>query len=111
MKMMIEWATRPAPTYEEDIANREAILRAFAGWSPPAGMTIHAFVVKMEMQAGYILAEFDDPALLTHWAAQFFPWNDARIVPVMDVQEVVPLYSDALGWSKRAPANMSGEVG
>jgi hypothetical protein len=100
MKMMVEWATRPAGTYEEDIANREAIIRAFTEWSPPEGLTIHAFVVKMETQAGFILIEFDDPAVVARWAAQFMPWNDARIVPVIDVDQVVPLYNDALAWTK-----------
>jgi hypothetical protein len=104
MKMMIEWATRPAPSYEADIANREAILRTFAEWSPPAGITIHAFVVKMEAQAGYILVEFDDPAVMTLFAAQFMPWNDVRIVPVMDVEQVVPLYNQAFGWTRGAAA-------
>jgi hypothetical protein len=81
---MIEWATRPAAT-EADIANREAIIRTFTEWSPPEGLTIHAFVVKMEMQAEYILIEADDPADVTRFAAQFVPWNDGRIIPVIDV--------------------------
>ena len=43
-----EWSVRPAPTYEENIANVEAVLRAFSKWSVPDGVTINAFVAKAE---------------------------------------------------------------
>jgi hypothetical protein len=100
MKMMVEWTTRPAHSYTDDIANREALLRTFSKWAPPEGLTIHAFVVKLEAQAGYILVECDDPKLMASFQLQFMPWNDVKIVPVLDVQDAVPLYDPAFSWSR-----------
>jgi len=104
MKFMVEWSTRPAPTYEEGIANEEAIIRAFSKWSVPEGVTIHAFVAKVEGPAGYILLDCDDAAILTKLAAQFMTWNDARYVPVIDVQEAAAIYGEGVAWAKSSAA-------
>jgi len=102
MKFMIEWSTRPGTTLNEDLENREALLRAFAKWEPPEGLTIHAFVVKAEQQSGYILVEAEDAAVLAAFAARFQPWNDARQVPVIDIEAAVATYTEALAWTRSA---------
>jgi hypothetical protein len=102
MKMMVEWATRPAHGYEYELSNREALLRTFGKWTPPDGITIHAFVVKLEAQAGYILVEFEDPKVMASFQLQFMPWNDVKIIPVLDVEDAVPLYDPAFRWSRTA---------
>jgi hypothetical protein len=102
MKFMVEWSTRPGMTLNDDLDNREALLRAFAKWQPPEGLTIHAFVVKTEQQAGYILVEADDAGVLARFAAPFQPWNDAKQVPVIDIEDAVAVYTDALAWTRSA---------
>jgi Protein of unknown function (DUF3303) len=102
MKVMVEWSTRSASTYEEAIANEEALIRAFAKWSVPDGLTIHVFVAKVEGPAGYILMEGDDAAVMAKFAAQFMAWNDAKLVPVIDVQEGASIYGEGVAWAKSA---------
>lgn len=102
MKYMVEYSTRPGSTVQETLQNYETLLGAFAKWAPPAGLTIHAFVHKVEAAGGYILVELDDPAILHHWVIQFLSWNDARVIPVVDVEETVPIHTPALAWTRSA---------
>ena len=102
MKYVLEYSTRKGSTYEETLKNYEAVLRAFDKWAPPAGLTIHAFVQKLEADGGYVVAETDDPTVLTHWVIQFLSWNDVRVIPVIDIGDAVPLYSSGLAWARGA---------
>ena len=102
MKFMVEWSTRPGTTYEDTLTNEEALIRAFAKWAPPEGLTIHSFVMKVGAPSGYILVEADDPRLLAEFAAQYLAWNDAAYVPVMDVGDMVGVYTESLTWARSA---------
>jgi Protein of unknown function (DUF3303) len=102
MKFMVEYSTRSAPTYGQAIDNFDAVLRAFSTWSVPDGVTIAAFVAKVEAPGGYILLECDDAAVLARLVYQYMSWNDARIIPVIDIQEAASLYGDGIAWAKAA---------
>jgi|tagenome__1003787_1003787.scaffolds.fasta_scaffold18999525_2 hypothetical protein len=102
MKFMIEWSTRPGSSYRDDLENRQALLQTFSKWSPPAGLTIHAFVVDVGNQRGWILVEADDTSMMTAFAARFMAWNDARWTPVADIEEAVAAYGDAFTWTASA---------
>jgi hypothetical protein len=98
MKFMIEFSTRSGSTYEESKRNLEQLLIAFSKWEQPTGLTIHAFVVKVEALSGYVLIEADDPTILARFAAQFMVWNDAKYIPVIDVEQGVAAYNAGLDW-------------
>lgn len=108
MKMMAEWSTRPASTYEDDIANEEALIRAFADWSVPEGLTIHAFVARVEGPASYIQMECDYAAVIAKFAAQFMAWNDAKLIPVVYVQKAASIYGEESPGPSRQRASSTG---
>jgi hypothetical protein len=101
MKYMIEYAIRTAGlSHEENFAKQEALLNAFGKWQPEEGMTVHAFVSRLSGDRGYVLVEADDPKVIASFVSKYTYWNDAEVVPVVDVQEIVPINSESLAWAR-----------
>jgi len=102
MKYMIEWTVRSAGlTHEENLANQEALIKAFSQWTPEDGLTVHEFLSNLG-DGGYVLVEADDPKVVQAFGSKFFYWNDLTIVPVIDVADGVANASAALDWARNA---------
>jgi hypothetical protein len=52
--------------------------------------------------AGYVLVEANDPKVIISFASKYIFWNDIKVVPVMDVSEVVPLSAASVAWARSA---------
>jgi hypothetical protein len=103
MKYMIEYSIRSAGlTHEQNFANSAALLTAFSKWKPEDGLAIHAFVSNIAANGGYVLAEADDPKVITSFVSKYNYWNDIKVVPVLDVGEVVTISSASLDWARSA---------
>ena len=64
MKYMVEYAIRTAGlNHDQNLANQEALLKAFGSWEPEEGLTVHAFVANLN-NGGYALVEADDPTVV-----------------------------------------------
>ena len=86
-------------TYEQNLAGDEALLTAFSKWKPEEGLSIQAFVSNLSGTGGYVLAEADDPKVVTSFVSKFNYWNDIDVVPVIDVSEAVSIGHSSLAWA------------
>src|SRR5947199_6859223 len=103
MKYMIEYAIRSTGlTHEEGFAGSGALLTAFSKWKPEDGLTVHAFVSNLAGNGGYILVETSDPKVVTTFVSKYTFWNDANVVPVVDIGESVPINATSLAWAQNA---------
>jgi len=103
MKYLIEYKIRTTGlTYEQNIANSQALLTAFAKWKPDAGLNVLAFLSKIAGAGGYVLVETDDAKIVQSFVAKFNFWNDIEVIPVNDIGEAVPVAHAALGWAREA---------
>ena len=102
MKYMIEYTIRDTGlTYEQNFANRDALLKAFSKWKPDDGLNVLAFVADLSNN-GYALVEAEDPKVVGSFAGKFAFWNDVRVKLVVDIMEAVPIASAALAWARNA---------
>ena len=102
MKYMVEFAVRTAGlSHDQNLANQEALLKAFGSWTPEEGLTIHAFVGNFN-NGGYVLVEADDPSVVASFVSKFFAWNEIDVVPVVDITETVRINTAALAWAQNA---------
>jgi hypothetical protein len=103
LKYMIEYTVRTAGlTHDQNFAGSEALLSAFGKWKPEDGLTVHAFVSNLAGNGGYVLVEASDPTVIATFVSKYTFWNDANVVPVVDIGESVPINSASLAWAKSA---------
>jgi hypothetical protein len=102
MKYMIEYTIgNTGLAYEENFANRDALLKAFSKWKPEDGFNVQAFVSDLANN-GYVLLEAEDPKVVASFVGKFTFWNDVRVNPVIDIMEAVPVAGSALAWARSA---------
>jgi hypothetical protein len=103
MKYMIEYKVRTGGlTYDQNFAGTEALITAFSKWKPEDGLTVHAFLGDLAAVGGYVLVEANDPKVIVSFVSKYNFWNDIKVVPVMDVSEVVPLSAASIAWARGA---------
>jgi Protein of unknown function (DUF3303) len=102
MKYMLDYQVRTAGlTYDQNLDSQDALLRAFAKWTPEEGLTVLAFVSNLK-NGGYVLVEAGDPGVVYSFVAKFAYWNDVNVVPVVDVAELIPIGTESLAWTRNA---------
>jgi len=103
MKYMIEYKIRTGGVpLDQGFASVESLITAFSKWKPEDGLTVHAFVSDLAAIAGYVLVEANDPKVIVLFVSKYNFWNDTKVVPVMDVNEVVPLSAASIAWARSA---------
>ncbi|MCP4621035.1 MAG: DUF3303 domain-containing protein [Bradyrhizobium sp.] len=105
MKYLIEYTFRAAGlSFDQNFAGSDSLLTAFAKWKPEdeKGLSIHAFVSDLVGRDGYILAEASDPKVITTFVSKYNFWNEVKVVPVIDIGELIPIAAGSLDWAKRA---------
>ena len=48
------------------------------------------------------LVEASDPKAIVAFVSKYTFWNDANVVPVVDIAESVPINAASLGWAQSA---------
>jgi hypothetical protein len=100
---MIEYKIRTGGVpLDQGFASVESLITAFSKWKPEDGLTVHAFVSDLAAIAGYVLVEANDPKVIVSFVSKYNFWNDTKVVPVMDVNEVVPLSAASIAWARSA---------
>jgi hypothetical protein len=87
MKFVMAWTSRINSSGRE---NEEAVQRAlqlFSKWQPPAGVTFHQFVGRVDSEGGFAVVETDQPAELLSATGKFAPYNVFHIYPVVDIND------------------------
>jgi len=90
MKYVITWTNR-----DQTPDDSKRLLAAFAAWKPAAS-NILQFVSRVDNGGGLSIVETDDPANLLRDTSKFSAWLDFTIYPVIDVQDAVPVFNEAL---------------
>lgn len=100
---MIEYTVRTAGlSHDQNFAGSQALLNAFGKWKPEDGLTVNAFVSNLAGNGGYVLVEASDPKTIVAFVSKYTFWNDANVVPVVDIGEAVPINSTSLAWAQSA---------
>ena len=103
MKYMIEYTVRTAGlSHDQNFAGSQTLLNAFGKWKPEDGLTVNAFVSNLAGNGGYVLVEASDPKVIVAFVSKYTFWNDANVVPVVDIGESVPINSASLAWAQSA---------
>jgi hypothetical protein len=98
---MIEYTVRSTGlTYDQNLTNDAALLTAFSKWTPEEGLNVLAFVSNVGLTGGYVLVEATDPKVVASFVSKYNYWNDSRVVPVIDVGEIVPIAQSSLAWAQ-----------
>ena len=106
MKYMIEYSVRTAGlSHDQNFANQEALLNAFGKWQPEEGLTVLAFVGRLDGDSGYALVEADDPKVVASFVSKYIYWNNVEVIPVVDVEEIVPINLESLAWARAASSS------
>jgi hypothetical protein len=79
---------------ENEVAARR-ILDVYSKWTPPASMTFHQFVARVDGGGGFSLVETDNPADLMEITSKFAPFADYEIYPVVDIADGVRVLQEA----------------
>ncbi len=103
MKFMIEYHVRTAGlTYDQNIANQQALLTAFGKWKPEDGLKVNAFLGTVAGGSGYVLIESNDEKAVQSFVSKFQFWNDITVVPVTDIGDSVAIAHASLSWASTA---------
>jgi hypothetical protein len=98
MKFVVTWTARAGGSAAESEEAARRSLEVFSKWSPPAGLTIHQFVVRLDGGGGLLVGEADDPKALADGPAKFAPWFEFTTIPVIDVTEGVTIANEAIAF-------------
>ena len=98
MKYFLSWTPRGGGSAAETEQALKGSLAAFSKWSPPAGVTFHQFLSRLDTGGGYAVVESDDPMLVAEGPAKFAPWFDFVVVPVVDIMEAIPVVQEAVAF-------------
>ena len=100
MLFQVNYTTRESGSARENEESGRRALALFSKWSPPAGMEIKSFLARADGRGGSIVLETDDVKVLLEGPAKFGGVNEFEIVPVLDITEAVPIYSEAIAWTE-----------
>jgi len=98
MKYLVSWDDRMGL----DETEGAKLLAAFGKWTPPATLTFHQFVNRVDGRGGYAVVETDNAADLLDAPSKFGPWLEFDIVPVIDIVESVALQAEGLEFRRSA---------
>jgi hypothetical protein len=89
MKYLVTWTFRSFGSVAEQEASATRLLKVYSKWAPPASVTYHEFLGRIDGSGGYQVVETDSPADLAEATAQFTPFADFQVEPVLDVADAV----------------------
>jgi hypothetical protein len=89
MKYVVSWTFRSFGSVAEQEASATRLLKVYSKWTPPASLTYHQFLGRIDGSGGYQVVETDSPADLAETTAKFTPFADFQIEPVLDVADAV----------------------
>ena len=100
MKYVVTWKPRFGGSAAENEASAARTLEVYSKWAPDPDVTIHQFVVRADGEGGFAVTESDNPTagVLTNF--KLSPFVEYEIYPVLDIEEGVGLYAEAIEWRK-----------
>jgi hypothetical protein len=89
MKYVVTWTFRSFGSAAEQEASVTRLLKVYSKWTPPASVTYHEFLGRIDGSGGYQVVETDSPADLAETTAKFTPFADFQVEPVLDIADAV----------------------
>jgi hypothetical protein len=98
MKYVVTWKPRPGGSAAENEASAARLLEVYSKWAPAPDTIIHQFVVRADGEGGFAVTEGDDIAGGALGIFKLSPFFEYTIYPVLDVEEAVGLFAEAVEW-------------
>lgn len=98
MLFQINYTARSGGSVAENEASGKRGLALLSKWSPPAGMEVKSFHARADGRGGTLVVETNDVTLLAEGPAKFGVLNEFEIVPILDITDAVPIYTEAAAW-------------
>lgn len=98
MKFVVEWTAWPGSDPSENLQGSDSLLQAFGSWTPPAEWTISEFVSRVDGKGGLLICETDDLGSIDRAVAQYLPWLDYEVTPVVDIGDGVSSLAAGNAW-------------
>jgi hypothetical protein len=102
MKFVVAWTARPGSDPRANVESSDSLLRAFGSWTPPAEWTISEFLTRVDGKGGLLICETDDLASIDRAVAQYLPWLDSEVTPVVDIVDGVGSLAAGTAWAREA---------
>lgn len=87
MKYVLSWTNRLGGSSKENEESAKRVLDLFFKWQPPAGVTFHQFVGRLDGEGAFAVVETDNPNDILDATAKFGPLKVFSIYPVVDMAE------------------------
>ena len=100
MKIVATWKMRYGGSAAENEATAARVLEVFSKWTPDSDVTIHQFVLRVDGEGGFMVAEVDDPASIARGIAKWAPFAEYTVYPVLDIAEGAAIAAEAVEWRK-----------
>jgi hypothetical protein len=100
MKYVVAWKPRFGGSAAENEASVARIVEVFSKWTPASDVTIHQFVVRVDGEGGFAVAEADDHASLARDFAKWVPFCEYMVYPVLHVAEGAGILAESVEWRK-----------
>jgi hypothetical protein len=102
MKFVVAWTARPGPDPEANLASTDSLLHAFGSWTPPEAWTISEFLTRVDGKGGLLICETDDLGSIDRAVAQYLPWLEYEVTPVVDIGDGVGSLANGMTWARSA---------
>ena len=89
------------PRQGGDGARQERSLQIFTEWTPPKGLDFRAHYLRADGNGGIAIVEADAATVIGEAVAPFSPFFEYEIVPLMEVEEAIPVLMRAIEWRER----------
>ena len=99
-KYVISWENQEGAAGQEDLGRR--LMDVYSKWTPAAG-NILQFLSRVDGQGGLSIVETDNVLEIMRDTAKFSTWLKFTVTPVVDIQDAVPVFNEALDFLDSVP--------
>src|ERR1700752_1926629 len=97
MQYLTAWKTRIGTDPDASMAASKKLLDTFSAWDPAEdGAKVIMQVSGLSGDHGWNIFEIDDPLKVTKIVAQFLPFLEMTVEPVIPVEDAVPIIAEAV---------------
>lgn len=87
MKYVLSWTNRLSGSAKDNEEAAKRALELFWKWQPPASVTFHQFVGRLDGEGAFAVVETDDPTDILDASSKFSPLKMFTIHPVIDMAD------------------------
>ena len=99
-KYVIQWKPRDGLAGDEAAPRR--LLDVFSKWTPAAA-DIQQMLSRVDNQGGLSIVETDNVLDIMRDVTKFSAWLKFTVTPVVDIQDAVPVFNEAVDYVESIP--------